>query len=52
LSTSGFLRAGVALMLIGLLASRFYFGTHRTSNVVGGAFLGATAALWAFGREN
>ena len=52
LSTSGLLRAGVALMLIGLLASRPYLGTHWTSDVVGGALLGATAVLWAFGREN
>jgi membrane-associated phospholipid phosphatase len=39
-------------MLIGLLASRPYLGTHWTSDVVGGALLGATAVLWAFGREN
>jgi membrane-associated phospholipid phosphatase len=52
LSTSGFLRAGIALVLLGLLASRVYLGTHWTSDVVGGALLGATAVLWAFERTN
>ena len=52
LGTSSLWRAGVALALLGLLASRVYLGTHWTSDVVGGALLGASAVLWAFGRED
>ena len=52
LGTSSLWRAGVALALLGLLASRVYLGTHRTSDVVRGALLGASAVLWAFGRED
>ena len=52
LGTSSLWRAGVALGLLGLLASRVYLGTHWTSDVVGGALLGASAVLWAFGRED
>jgi membrane-associated phospholipid phosphatase len=51
LSRNSLLRAGVALVLLGLLASRVYLGTHWTSDVVGGALLGATAVLWVFGKE-
>jgi membrane-associated phospholipid phosphatase len=51
LSRNSLLRAGVVLVLLGLLASRVYLGTHWTSDVVGGALLGATAVLWAFGKE-
>jgi undecaprenyl-diphosphatase len=51
LSRNGLLRAGVVLVLLGLLASRVYLGTHWTSDVVGGALLGATAVLWVFGKE-
>lgn len=42
------LRAGMALVLLGLLASRVYLGVHWTSDVMGGALLGATALVWAF----
>ena len=52
LGTSSLWRAAVALALLGLLASRVYLGTHWTSDVVGGALLGASAVLWAFGRED
>ena len=52
LGTSSLWRAGVAVALLGLLASRVYLGTHWTSDVVGGALLGASAVLWAFGRED
>lgn len=51
LSRNGLLRAGVVLVLIGLLANRVYLGTHWTSDVVGGTLLGATAVLWVFGKE-
>jgi len=52
LGTSSLWRAAVALALLGLLASRVYLGTHWTSDVVGGALLGASAMLWVFGRED
>jgi membrane-associated phospholipid phosphatase len=52
LGTSSLWRAEVALALLGLLASRVYLGTHWTSDVVRGALLGASAVLWAFGRED
>ncbi len=52
LCKNGLLRAGVVLVLLGLLASRVYLGTHWTSDVVGGALLGITAVLWAFGKED
>jgi membrane-associated phospholipid phosphatase len=51
LSRNGLLRIGVVLVLLGLLASRVYLGTHWTSDVVGGTLLGATAVLWVFGKE-
>src|SRR5215218_10755727 len=52
-STSSLLRAGVALALLGLLASRVYLRTQWTSDVVGGALVEASAVLWAFfGRED
>ena len=51
LSRNGLLRAGVVLVLLGLLASRVYLGTHWTSDVVGGTLLGAIAVLWVFGKE-
>jgi membrane-associated phospholipid phosphatase len=51
LSSSSFLRAGVALLLLGMLTSRVYLGVHWVSDVVGGALLGAAAILWTFGKE-
>jgi membrane-associated phospholipid phosphatase len=51
LSKNTFLRAGIALLLLGLLTSRVYLGAHWASDVVGGALLGAAAVLWAFGKE-
>ena len=50
LSRNSLLRAGIALVLLGLLASRVYLGVHWTSDVVGGALLGATSVLWAFSK--
>ncbi len=51
LSGSSLLRVGVALVLLGLLASRVYLGVHWASDVVGGALLGTAAVLWAFKKE-
>jgi membrane-associated phospholipid phosphatase len=52
LSRNGFLRAAIALALLGLLASRVYLGVHWTSDVMGGALLGAIAVLWALSKED
>ena len=51
LGRSGPLRARIALVLLGLLASRVYLGVHWVSDVVGGALMGAASVLWAFGKE-
>ena len=51
LSSNAFLRAGIGLLLLGMLSSRVYLGVHWASDVVGGALLGAAAVLWAFGKE-
>lgn len=52
LSGNSILRAGIALVLLGLLASRVYLGVHWTSDVMGGALLGAAALAWAFRKED
>jgi membrane-associated phospholipid phosphatase len=52
LGTNGFLRAGIALVLLGVLASRVYLGVHWASDIVGGALLGAAAVVWAFKKED
>ena len=51
LSRNTFLRAGIVLLALGLLAGRVYLGVHWASDVVGGARVGAAAVLWAFGKE-
>ncbi len=52
LSESMFLKAGLAVMLLGMLTSRVYLGVHWTSDVIGGALLGLTAVSWVFEKED
>ena len=48
LSGNWFLRAVFLVVLVGIAASRVYFGQHWASDVVGGALLGTVALFWAF----
>ena len=52
LSKTRLLRAVITFALVGLMTSRIYLGTHWAPDVVGGALLGVTAVLWAFGKED
>lgn len=52
MSESKLQRVGAVLALLALGAARIYFEAHWASDVIGGALLGATALLWAFGRKN
>lgn len=51
LSANWFLRAGSAIVLLGMIASRVYLGVHWSSDVLGGALLGLAAVSWAFMKE-
>ncbi len=45
-------RLFVLLALAGAAGARVYLGTHWPSDVLGGALLGLTGLLWAFGRRD
>ena len=51
LSENWILRAGLTIALLGMMVSRIYLGVHWLSDVLGGAFLGLAAVLWAFIKE-
>lgn len=51
LSGNRFLRTGSAIILLGMIVSRVYFGVHWTSDVLGGALLGLAAVSWTFMKE-
>jgi undecaprenyl-diphosphatase len=51
LGENGFLRAGLAAALLGMMTSRVYLGVHWPSDVVGGTLLGLAAVLWVFEKE-
>ncbi|MBA2443617.1 MAG: phosphatase PAP2 family protein [Rubrobacter sp.] len=49
---NGLLRTGVVLLLAVMALSRVYLGVHWTTDLVGGALLGAAGLAWAFRARN